>query len=213
MDYDPLALTPARRMQPRLRVLMTVTALSYAIWLSTALVFRHRFSLLEIIGHAVLGMLIGVFFVYLADDARDQLAWGDLPANLLLGGIMFGVFALFATQALDWRLMLFTTLRGGGFGAIMWGLGFVQAGMRSGLQRRYASAAFVLLASLFLAPIIANAIFDGAVFFVVAVGFRLIGGLTFSYLTLRQQGFIFGWVMGFLMILIPFLGYYGYGAL
>lgn len=217
-EYEPLPLIPIAQltntglsMQARLRVVMAVTALVYSFWLSVGLSVRHQFGGLEILANVCMGLILGVLFIYLTDTLQSGLMWQDLAANIIVSALFFAVFALFSTRQFVWAYMGLTALRGALFGLTMWILGYTHIGMSSNNERKYFIAAFMLLAGLFLSPVLANYFFNGAIFFVIAVGVRLAGSLILTRMDALTQGFLFGMMVGLCSVLIPFIGYYGYG--
>lgn len=216
----------------RLRPLLLATIPIYTLWISFVLTVGRVVAPLELAANVVMGLLTGGLAVFLADHTAPRLYWRDGLLNVLFYALlatMFAAFTLrgnFAFATLDyfteevlvdragvigylWRF----AWRGAVLGLVLWLLVGVNVGYERAGSVGNALAATTTLLGLFAAPVAANALFNGALFVVVAIGTRLTGGLLIPTINIWWQGFCFGMLAGLMLVLLPFIGFYGFGVL
>jgi len=217
-------------MERRLRWLLLATIPAYSLWNVFMMTVGRVLPATEIAANIVLGLLIGVLATFLADNTSPRFHFRDALVNIIFFGMLALMFAAFtvrgqalpgfgggSSEALNrvgvvcyvWRY----TWRGLLSGAGVWLLVSVSVGFQRGGLPGVMLAVGGAMLGLLSAPFVANALFNGAIFLVIAVGVRLTLTLCVQWLTLWWQGFLFGVCAGLMMILLPFLGINGYGLL
>jgi hypothetical protein len=218
-------------MQTRLRLLLLLTALIYTLWLTFMMTIGGGRSVYSFAGNVMMGTVLGVQAVFLSDNSAPRLYLRDgavtvcffaalallFAAFTLRSNFTYGYIDFFGNVVVDgpsvFNYLWHFLWRGGILGLLLWGLAVINVLLHRTDTLSYALAAVLTLVTLFSAPFVANALFNGAVFVVVAVGCRLMVGFLVHFLSIWWQGFIFGASAGFVVVMIPFLGYYGYGAI
>ena len=135
----------------------------------------------------------------------------------LRSNFVYGEFDFFGNLVVNWS-GLTTYLsnfmwRGALLGLLLWGLTLVNVGFTNASDAGFVMSAVICMSGLLSAPFIANMLFNGALFVVVAVGIRIVLSLYIEWIPVWWRGFFFGAVSGFTLIMLPFLGYFGYGIL
>ncbi len=216
----------------RLRPLLLATIPVYTLWISFVLSVGRVVAPLELVANIVLGLLAGGLAVFLSDHTADRLYLRDALLNVAFYAVMAALFGAFSLRgSVDFATVDYFTnevavdrvgiagylgqfaWRGAVVGGLLWFLAGVNAGYVRGGSIGNGLAATLTLVGLFLAPVAANTLFNGALFVVVAVGTRLTIGLLVPLMSVWWQGFCFGTLAGLLLVLLPFIGFYGYGAL
>ncbi len=197
-------------MTHRLQNTIALTTIVYTAWMSFGLAWRYNPGTLELLANVLVGVLYGGLFVFLSDPNRLSLS--ELALQIASSALLFALFALFSVRALDGRYIGEQALHGAGYGAVMWLLGNVTVGIQSGRAGDRALAVAMCVGGLLLAPVLAEWRLAGAVFGVVAVGARVLGGVTLTRLPLLRQGFAFGVLVGITAVVLPGVGYFAYGA-
>lgn len=217
----------------RLRTLLLILTPLYTSWTGYYLIIGRvpPWSGLTILGEIAIGSLLGALAVFLSDNDSRHLHWRDGMVNALFFTIISLLFATFALQGTTaytsvnffgevtvdqagfLRYLWSVGWRGTALGALLWVLVAVNVGFIRRDLTGYTLAAFATTIALITAPFAANALFNGALFVVVAIGIRLTLLLMIPWISVWWQGFIFGVVAGMLAILIPFVGYFAFGIL
>ena len=217
----------------RLRWLLLFTIPLYTLWMCFVLSVGHVVNPLALSANVVLGLLVGGIAVFLADHTAPRLYWRDGLLNIIFYGMLAALFAAFSLRgnfSTYGTANFFTdqitvnpggmagylsqfAWRGGVLGLLLWLLAGSGAGAVRGGNIGGAITATVTLLGLFTAPIVANLLFNGALFVIVAVGVRLLVSLLVDAMSDWWQGFCFGALAGLLLIALPFVGFYGYGVL
>ncbi len=200
-------------MQRRLTWLLSAAALVYAGASTLNLWLQYQPTLPQAAANLLLGALTGVLFVFFSGGERLSPSESllSLSLNALVGMVLFGVFALLAERGADWRPALAVLPRGAAFGALMWGLGTATGAVAS--PARWAQLVGVLasVAVIISAPWVSVQLFGGGSLLVVAVAARVVGTAALRPLSLARQAWVFGVVIGMLIIALPSIGWFAGG--
>ncbi|MEO0565428.1 MAG: hypothetical protein AAF125_25195 [Chloroflexota bacterium] len=217
-------------MTTRLRLLLLPTTLLYALGSSFFTGISGVYTGPEAAAHAVIGALLGGLAVFLSDNTSRTLHLRDAVVNLLFyamlalmfaaftlrGNFIYGTIDFFGSVTIDtlgamsylWRF----TWRGAILGIAFWLLTVVNIGLVRNDTTGLGIVVGGVMIGLLGAPFIANALFNGALFVVAGLGARLTLALVVPWMPVWWQGFWFGAMAGLLVVLLPFVGYYGFGA-
>jgi hypothetical protein len=214
----------------RVTRIVVLTIGVYTLFMSFALAVRGQLGAVEFGGHILAGMMLGGMAVHLSDNESGRLWLTDLVVLVLFQmalGVLFGLFTLrgqwiFAYADLVGQVTLdYAGLSGylgrlAGLGVLLGGMFWLCGGVVGLLRveaiRQHLLGLVGVFIVMFGTPFLAELAYRGAVFVVVAVGVRLIGGVVMPYLPDTVQGYLFGLWAGLTVTLLPFIGYNGYGA-
>lgn len=197
-------------MQARLLTVTAVTAVVYSVWSGLGVWFATAPGVPSVLANTLIGVLLGVLFTFLNEGERLRLT--DFALQVVIGAVMFGVFAVFGVRGFVREVMVAWALRGALFGGAMWLLGGVHHYIGGGANWQRVLGVLVAVGGLVIAPELAARFFDGALFVVAAVGARILADVTITRLPLDQQAFIFGTAVGIAAVAVPGIGYFAYGA-
>jgi hypothetical protein len=218
-------------MTQRLRLMLMLTAVIYTIWIAFTFTVGQVTSGVEIAANLFIGLIFGLLSTFMADHDAPRLYLRDLLVHLLFfasmgllfaaftlrGNFVFGYIDFFGDVVLDRAGLLgylwHFTWRGALLGVGLWVLTLIGTGTLIGDIRGPVLTIGVALIALFTAPLFADGLYNGTIFLIVAVGTRVVMSLLVGRLSLWWRGFLFGTAAGMTMVMLPFLGYYGYGVI
>lgn len=184
---------------------MIGAGLIYSLFAGAALILSYEPPLGFILGDVLLGVLGGILFAFFTDDTQG-LRWIDVPVNMLTAALILFMFTGMAER--NFSIALWRDAASGALvGLALWVCSYIPIGLKSDDPLRMGAASLVMALTLLSSPVIAERLFDGALFVTAAVGTRIISSLTLTELPPNAQGFVFGVVLGIFSVALPMLGF------
>lgn len=221
-------------MDTRLRYWMSAATLFYSLWMGTALILHYQHTVPFALGAITLGIIIGVMSVFLVTDAKTGAFLTKLfiltllmillaMLSILFGtaalqsNFVFGYMTYFGERVIQYRPLLRYLggygLLGAAVGFTLWLVSMIQVLLLWETPRHYAMAIVMLLVILLMIPQVGLFEPNLTLFALAAITSNLIVTLMMPFIPVRQQAFWFGFALGAMLVVTPFLGFFANGVL